>query len=56
MSLFENNRKRLVERINSNTKVPTTGTFIILEGGVEIPFNDTDICWPFRQVNKSLII
>ncbi|XP_043589455.1 xaa-Pro dipeptidase isoform X3 [Bombus pyrosoma] len=49
MSLFQNNRKRLVARINSNTKVPTTGTFIILEGGVEIPFNDTDICWPFRQ-------
>ena len=49
MSLFQNNRKRLVARINSNTKVPTTGTFIILEGGIEVPFNDTDICWPFRQ-------
>ncbi|KAG9436528.1 xaa-Pro dipeptidase [Apis mellifera carnica] len=49
MSLFQNNRKRLIERIKANKKVPDTGTFIILEGGVEIPFNDTDICWPFRQ-------
>lgn len=54
MSLFQNNRKRLIERIKANKKVPDTGTFIILEGGVEIPFNDTDICWPFRQVSKLL--
>lgn len=55
MSLFQNNRKRLIERIKANKKVSDTGTFIILEGGVEIPFNDTDIHWPFRQVSKLLI-
>ncbi|XP_076245592.1 dipeptidase C [Calliopsis andreniformis] len=49
MSLFQNNRQRLVERIKANSKVSTTGSFIILQGGVEIPFNDTDISWPFRQ-------
>lgn len=49
MSLFRNNRERLAERIKTNTKVPQAGTFIILQGGVEIPFNDTDIVWPFRQ-------
>lgn len=52
MSLFQNNRERLVARIKANTKVLTTGTFIVLEGGVEVPFNDTDIAWPFRQVNE----
>lgn len=55
MSLFQNNRKRLIKRIKANKKVSDTGTFIILEGGVEIPFNDTDIHWPFRQVSKLLI-
>ncbi|XP_017767587.1 PREDICTED: xaa-Pro dipeptidase [Eufriesea mexicana] len=49
MSLFRNNRKRLVARVKAHAKVPATGTFIILQGGVEIPFNDTDISWPFRQ-------
>ncbi|XP_015440153.1 PREDICTED: xaa-Pro dipeptidase [Dufourea novaeangliae] len=49
MSLFQNNRRRLVERITSKTKTPIVGSFIVLQGGVEIPFNDTDINWPFRQ-------
>ncbi|XP_017884511.1 xaa-Pro dipeptidase [Ceratina calcarata] len=49
MSLFRNNRERLAARIRTNAKVPHAGTFVILEGGVEIPFNDTDINWPFRQ-------
>ncbi|XP_078038424.1 dipeptidase C [Augochlora pura] len=49
MSLFQNNRKRLVDRINSKTNTPTAGSFILLQSGSEIPFNDTDIKWPFRQ-------
>ncbi|XP_017791443.1 PREDICTED: xaa-Pro dipeptidase [Habropoda laboriosa] len=49
MSLFRNNRERLVTRVKANTKIQPTGTFIVLGGGVEVPFNDTDICWPFRQ-------
>ncbi|XP_076639418.1 xaa-Pro dipeptidase-like isoform X3 [Colletes latitarsis] len=49
MSLFQNNRKRLVDRIKTKTKIPIEGSFIILQGGIEIPFNDTDIKWPFRQ-------
>nr|XP_033339755.1 xaa-Pro dipeptidase isoform X2 [Megalopta genalis] len=49
MSLFRNNRKRLVERINSKTNAPIAKSFIVLQGGSEVPFNDTDIKWPFRQ-------
>lgn len=49
MSLFQSNRKRLIERINSTAKTATVGSFIVLQGGSNIPFNDTDINWPFRQ-------
>ena len=49
MSLFQNNRKRLVARIKAKSEVPAAGRFVILQGGVEISFNDTDINWPFRQ-------
>ncbi|KAG5341226.1 PEPD dipeptidase, partial [Acromyrmex charruanus] len=51
MSLFYDNRQRLVSRLkakpNETRWIP--GTFIVLQGGVEVPFNDTDIYWPFRQ-------
>ncbi|XP_053984440.1 xaa-Pro dipeptidase [Hylaeus volcanicus] len=49
MSLFQNNRKRLITRLRTNTKTPIEGSFVILQGGIEVPFNDTDITWPFRQ-------
>ncbi|XP_076182460.1 dipeptidase C isoform X2 [Ptiloglossa arizonensis] len=49
MSLFQDNRKRLVTRVKTKTEIPSKGSFIILKGGIDIPFNDTDICWPFRQ-------
>lgn len=50
MSLFRENRKRLVKRLQRNSDIPLHGFFVILQGGVEIPFNDTDTNWPFRQV------
>lgn len=49
MSLFRDNRQRLVSRLRANGKVPAAGTFVVLQGGEEVPFNDTDINWPFRQ-------
>ncbi|XP_012261079.2 xaa-Pro dipeptidase isoform X1 [Athalia rosae] len=49
MSLFRENRERLVARLRANPNVPNKGAFVVLQGGSEIPFNDTDICWPFRQ-------
>lgn len=52
MSLFQNNRKRLVARIRAKSEVPAAGCFLILQGGIEISFNDTDINWPFRQVSN----
>lgn len=56
MLLFRNNRKRLVERIRTRSGVSVTGRFVILQGGVEIPFNDTDINWPFRQASNFCIL
>ncbi|XP_043684031.1 xaa-Pro dipeptidase isoform X3 [Vespula pensylvanica] len=49
MSLFRENRERLLARLKRNTDLPAANTFVILQGGIEIPFNDTDINWPFRQ-------
>lgn len=52
MSLFRENRERLVDRLRGNPGVPKTGAFVVLQGGSEIPFNDTDINWPFRQARQ----
>ncbi|TGZ54536.1 Uncharacterized protein DBV15_04613 [Temnothorax longispinosus] len=51
MSLFHKNRQRLVTRLQTKTgRVhPLPDFYVILQGGVEVPFNDTDINWPFRQ-------
>lgn len=58
MSLFCDNRQRLVSRLkakpNETRWIP--GTFIVLQGGVEVPFNDTDIQWPFRQVRTYMLL
>lgn len=50
MSLFRDNRERLVSRLRANSEVSAAGTFVVLQGGEDVPFNDTDINWPFRQV------
>ncbi|XP_025153287.1 xaa-Pro dipeptidase isoform X2 [Harpegnathos saltator] len=49
MSLFRDNRERLVSRLRANSEVSAAGTFVVLQGGEDVPFNDTDINWPFRQ-------
>ncbi|XP_028049802.1 xaa-Pro dipeptidase isoform X2 [Monomorium pharaonis] len=49
MSLFRNNRERLVSRLRANSEITIPGTFVVLQGGVDVPFNDTDISLPFRQ-------
>ncbi|XP_032681047.1 xaa-Pro dipeptidase isoform X1 [Odontomachus brunneus] len=49
MSLFRDNRERLVSRLRANSQVSASGTFVVLQGGEDVPFNDTDINWPFRQ-------
>ncbi|XP_051159697.1 xaa-Pro dipeptidase isoform X3 [Leptopilina boulardi] len=46
MELFANNRKRLIEGLK---KVTNSGTFIVLQGGSESPYDDTDVSWPFKQ-------
>ncbi|XP_043488086.1 xaa-Pro dipeptidase isoform X4 [Polistes fuscatus] len=49
MSLFRENRERLIARLKRNTDISAGQTFVVLQGGIEIPFNDTDTNWPFRQ-------
>ncbi|XP_018403194.1 PREDICTED: xaa-Pro dipeptidase isoform X2 [Cyphomyrmex costatus] len=51
MFLFRDNRQRLVSRLKAkpNETRWAPGTFIVLQGGVNVPFNDTDTNWPFRQ-------
>jgi len=53
MSLFRDNRERLISRLRAKNEISIPGTFVVLQGGVEIPFNDTDIKWPFRQVRTN---
>ncbi|XP_034942765.1 xaa-Pro dipeptidase isoform X2 [Chelonus insularis] len=49
MSLFGDNRARLVNRLKITTGVPTKGAFVVLQGGEDVPFNDTDVNYEFRQ-------
>ncbi|KAL6265645.1 hypothetical protein P5V15_002437 [Pogonomyrmex californicus] len=49
MSLFRDNRERLISRLRAKCE-SAMGTFVVLQGGVDVPFNDTDVNWPFRQI------
>ncbi|KAK0181548.1 hypothetical protein PV327_003824 [Microctonus hyperodae] len=49
MSLFHGNRTRLVDRMRGTTGVPANGGFVVLKGGEDVPFNDTDVDYEFRQ-------
>lgn len=50
-SLFYGNRTRLAHRLREKAAgVPGEGGFVLLQGGDEVPFNDTDINYEFRQV------
>ena len=50
MSLFAENRARLLTKLLANPAAKRTGGFVLLRGGVDVPFNDTDVNLPFRQV------
>lgn len=52
MSLFHGNRRRLVDRLRGTTGVPLTGGFVVFKGGEDVPFNDTDVDYEFRQVRE----
>lgn len=47
--LFEINRKRLVDRLASICK----DSIVVLQGGSEVPFYDTDTAYIFRQVGTG---
>lgn len=48
MSLFRDNRQRLTSRLRASSEI-FPGTFVVLQGGSDVPFNDTDVNLPFRQ-------
>lgn len=57
MSLFAENRQRLVERLRKNPKIQNfANCYVLLQGGQDVPFNDTDVCFIFRQVRKIFYI
>lgn len=47
MELFEQNRKRLVDRLRAKG---VGNAVVVLQGGSDIPFYDTDTTYIFRQV------
>ncbi|XP_055851497.1 xaa-Pro dipeptidase [Episyrphus balteatus] len=48
MSLFRDNRNRVKSALCDNQKLESR-TFILLEGGKDVSFNDTDVDFHFRQ-------
>ena len=48
MVLFRKNREKVLSALRENSAVEK-GSFVLLEGGKEVSFNDTDTNLPFRQ-------
>lgn len=48
MALFRKNREKVVGALRQTSAVGK-GSFVLLEGGKEVSFNDTDVNLPFRQ-------
>ncbi|XP_033216261.1 xaa-Pro dipeptidase isoform X2 [Belonocnema kinseyi] len=49
MTLFADNRRRLIERLKAKAEVENKGSFVVLQGGADVPYDDTDVSWPFKQ-------
>lgn len=50
LSLFHENRTRLAAALKKTGKLPNN-SFVLLQGGDNVSFNDTDVDHLFRQVN-----
>lgn len=48
-ALFARNRNRLVDRLKGLANLEK-GSVVVLQGGSEVPFNDTDCNYLYRQV------
>lgn len=48
MDLFEQNRKRLADRLRAKEGIGNA--VVLLQGGSDVPFYDTDTSYIFRQV------
>lgn len=51
VALYALNRRRLVEKLRVAMKLKGGNPVVLLQGGSEIPFYDTDTNYVFRQVS-----
>ena len=51
MTLFADNRRRLMERLKAKPEVENKRSFVVLQGGSDVHYDDTDVSWPFKQVS-----
>ncbi|XP_014238633.1 xaa-Pro dipeptidase isoform X4 [Trichogramma pretiosum] len=50
MSLFADNRKRLIDRLRTkHPRATEPGSVVLLKGGDEVSLYCTDVSWPFKQ-------
>lgn len=49
MALFRKNRSKVCAALKENSITDEKGTYILLEGGKDVSFNDTDVNYSFRQ-------
>lgn len=52
IELFALNRRRLVEKLGSNQGL--SKSIVLLQGGQDKNFYDTDVVYVFRQVRKTI--
>lgn len=56
MKLFRDNRIRVAKAVKNAQPSLDDKAYIVLQGGVDIPFNDTDIDHVFRQVRLKWLL
>ncbi|XP_037960349.1 xaa-Pro dipeptidase-like [Teleopsis dalmanni] len=49
MTLFRNNRNKLASVLRESSGIRAKTSYVLLKGGKEVSFNDTDVNYPFRQ-------
>lgn len=55
MSLFAENRKKVCDALSAQS-CSLKKSIILLQGGEEVSWNDTDVGYIFKQVRNSLLL
>jgi Xaa-Pro dipeptidase len=56
MSLFKDNRSKVIDELRKDERLAGKKAMLLLQGGDNISFYDTDVDYVFRQVKSILFV